>query len=235
MPAIETIAIEAAAEIEHISMGGEDDTEPMPRAGAGSVGATLRVADELRGCVTSLTLLDDRYLKVRLERGRTPRREYLVDLRFLDPTPVRGRTISWRLIKGAAGAAGASLVVALATLVLGTRVPAGALSGVSILLATLAVCGLLLGLYRSRETVSFLSVHGRAPLVRIEGGFGCARTIIEFAPRVAATVKDLRSRERSMAEFLRDEMREHFRLREEKALSQQDYERSRVRILRAHG
>jgi hypothetical protein len=38
-----------------------------------------------------------------------------------------------------------------------------------------------------------------------------------------------------MAEFLRDEMREHFRLREEKALSQQDYERSRVRILRAHG
>jgi hypothetical protein len=57
----------------------------------------------------------------------------------------------------------------------------------------------------------------------------------QFTRKLAAHIQlAIAARRSSEAEHLRDEMREHFRLREAGVLSQEQYEASKARILAQH-
>ena len=102
----------------------------------------------------------------------------------------------------------------------------------------LAVCAALVGLYRTTKTLVLFSVSGRARLLELTGGVGSFRAMRSFSRTLAAHVRIASARRRrgegSRAEHLRDEMREHLRLKEARVLSEKEYEMSKARILAKH-
>ena len=92
---------------------------------------------------------------------------------------------------------------------------------------------------RHREAVeldvSLLSTAWWAGGASVTGGIGSARDGKSFFVELIKDINAAKAaRPQERPQFLRDEMREHHRLREIGALSEEDYEASKARILRAH-
>ena len=92
-----------------------------------------------------------------------------------------------------------------------------------------------MGVRGTSESLSFTSVHGGATLVTVSGGLGSTKAGKSF---FVSMIKDIAAakaaRPQQKQQWLRDEMREHHRLRELGVLSLADYEASKARILKAH-
>jgi hypothetical protein len=97
------------------------------------------------------------------------------------------------------------------------------------------VCVTLVGIYRTTETATLWSTHGAAKLLELTAGLGRVRLARSFMIRLAAHIRlSSAARRRMRTEHLRDEMREHLRLKELGVLSAEEYEASKVRILNEH-
>ena len=71
--------------------------------------------------------------------------------------------------------------------------------------------------------------------MRITGGIGSAKAGREFFVELIKSISAAKTvRPQAKQQFLRDEMREHHRLRELRVLTEQEYESSKARILAAH-
>jgi hypothetical protein len=225
-----------SARAEHISIEAEPDTvaAPTPHRRR-KVRSSYLLKSRLRGCETEVSILEDHYATVRTVRPDAQPRKYEFDLRFANPKPVRVRSISWLWLASSSGLA----LLAAGGLWATWESGAERWSSPVFLAAALALLAcpgaLIMFLRRTVETLEFTSVHGGATLVSVAGGIGSARTgkrfFIELIKNINAA-KALRPQPR--AQFLRDEMREHHRLRELGVLSEEQYEQSKARILAAH-
>jgi len=218
---------------EHIVLESDERKVPALRT-ARKVHSRLRVQSSVRRRASELALIDYCYLSVRTWRSRSPDAQYVLDLRFVDPALRLSRHVAWRFL--AASAVLAVLAVALAWRISASStpwrhewlLPLGGLFG-------LAVCAALVGLYRTTKTLVLFSVSGRARLLELTGGVGSFRAMRSFSRTLAAHVRIASARRRrSRAEHLRDEMREHLRLKEAGVLSEKEYEMSKARILAKH-
>jgi hypothetical protein len=230
---IPTVESGWASRAEHICLESEEIVVDRKLGGA-KVGPSLTVGNALRGCETELAVLEDHRLVVR-SRGRRSGREYLVDLRFVEGAPVTRMHIAWGCwLAGLAAAAAA----------VGLRWPEMLPAGVAwprlewqgtLALVTAAACLVALAVYRSYESVRFLSAHGRVVLVELTGRLGCSRDAAPFSAVLSQRVAHARARApQSRQQFLRDELREHRRLFEEGVLPGPLYEAGKQRILKAH-
>ena len=218
---------------EHIVLESDERKVPALRT-ARKVHSRLRVQSSVRRRASELALIDYCYLSVRTWRSRSPDAQYVLDLRFVDPALRLSRHVAWRFL--AASAVLAVLAVALAWRISASStpwrhewlLPLGGLFG-------LAVCAALVGLYRTTKTLVLFSVSGRARLLEVTGGVGSFRAMRSFSRTLAAHVRIASARRRrSRSEHLRDEMREHLRLKEAQVLSEKEYEMSKARILAKH-
>lgn len=225
-----------AARAEHISIESSSDDNISPaRRARGKVLAVYALKSPLRGCETDLSLLEDHFVAVRCVRPDSLPKKYDVDLRFVNPRPVRIREISWTWL---------IVTVGLVALACGTIAVQWRLTpepwlqtGILAALATLLVSTLtgFLCVRRTTESLEFRSLHGDATLLSVTGGIGSAREGKRF---FVALMKDINTakaaRPQEKPQFLRDEMREHHRLRELGVLTEEEYERSKARILAQH-
>jgi hypothetical protein len=225
-----------SARAEHISIeAGPEDAAASIRRARGKIRATYSLKSSLRGCHTELALLEDHFLSVRCVRPDGLPKKYDVDLRFANAKPVRVREVSWTWL---------IVTLGLVALAVGTIVSVWATATnpwdrpgfIAALITLLGSVGtFLLFLRRTTESLEFRSVHGHATLVSVTGGIGSARGGKLF---FVALIKDINAaktaRPQERPQFLRDEMREHHRLRELGVLSDQEYEASKARILSAH-
>jgi hypothetical protein len=161
-------------------------------------------------------------------------RKYEVDLRFANPKPVRVRSICWFWLTLAA-----SLALLASGGIWSTWSDAGRWSSPIFLtaLVTLLAAGgaAFLFLRRTVESLDFVSVHGGVTLLSVVGGIGSARAGKRFFIELIKSINVAKAeRRQDRAQFLRDEMREHHRLRELGVLSEQQYEQSKARILASH-
>src|SRR5262249_3055400 len=86
------------------------------------------------------------------------------------------------------------------------------------------------------ETVALFSLHGRAAVLEYHGGLGTLRRVRPFMRKLAAHVQlAVAARRSTKAEHLRDELREHHRLKEDGVLSAETYDACKARILAQHG
>jgi hypothetical protein len=93
----------------------------------------------------------------------------------------------------------------------------------------------ILCLRRTLESLEFVSMHGGATLISAVGGIGSARTGKRFFVELIKSINAAKAaRPQERPQLLRDEMREHHRLRELGVLSEQQYEQSKARILASH-
>jgi hypothetical protein len=216
---------------EHILLESDERRVPHPRSSR-KRHARIELQSRLRRRALHLELIDYYYLVVRLYRSRSVAAEYVLDLRFVDAALGSSRHFASRWL--------------LATLVLVALAGAIALRVASSTAATawLAACGIvsalaiaaaLICLYRTTETISLYSAHGRAKLFEFTSGLGAKRAFKPFTGKLAAHIQlAVAGRRPIRSEHLRDEMREHFRLREHGVLSAEEYEASKARILAEH-
>jgi hypothetical protein len=93
----------------------------------------------------------------------------------------------------------------------------------------------LVAVYRTTEKVSLFSTHGAARLLECTGGLGTFRAFRGFTPKLAAHIQlAAAARRPAKSEHLRDEMREHLRLKDSGAISAGEYEKAKLRILGQH-
>lgn len=190
---------------------------------------------KLRGCTTQLAILEDHFLSVQLVRPDCTPTKYEFDLRFANTKPVIVRHVAWFWM---------ALAVSLAALAAGalwmfwpetaadwlTPVPMTALS--ALLAATASV---FMFIRRTTESLEFTSVHGGVTLVSVMGAVGSTRNGKTFFVELIKSINAAKAaRQQRPQQFLRDEMREHHRLREVGALTEAQYEASKSRILSAH-
>ncbi len=218
---------------EHIVL--ESDVREVPDLRAvRRVHAALEVRSRLRCRVLHLRVIDYYYLAVR-SRVRSAELEYVLDLRFVAGLPQLSRRIAWRWIT-------AALAFAALTIGMGAWIGSSATPwwrhealGACATVAGVWALATLIAAYRTTETVRLLSAHGQARLLEFTGGVGTLRAIRRFMPKLAAHLKlAAAARRPARADQLRDEMREHQRLRKLGVLGTEDYEASKTRILAQH-
>ena len=223
------------ARAEHIHIEAEPGTvaAPTPHRRR-KVRSSYVLKSRLRGCETEVSILEDHFIAVRTVRPDAQPRKYEVDLRFANPKPVRVRSISWFWLMLAAG-----MALLAAGGLLATWTDAGRWSSpifLSALVTLLAAGGAtIMFLRRTVESLEFVSMHGGATLLSVAGGIGSARAgkrfFIELIKSIIAAKAE---RQQERPQLLRDEMREHHRLRELGVLTEQQYEQSKARILASH-
>lgn len=218
---------------EHILLE-SDEREVPTRVTARRIHAELALPGGRWRRSTNLALIDDYFLSVRIARTQFTDSRYVVDLRVVDPAPRLVRRVAWRWL--------AICTACLAPAVLGAREIAGTaawwrhewLLPVAGLFGA-AACALFAAIYLTTETVTLLSAHGRAQLVTHTGSLGTFRAFRRFLPLLDAHLRMAAgARRRSLALQLRDEMREHFRLKEAGALPDAEYAAAKRRILATH-
>lgn len=216
---------------EHILLESDLREMPDPRAPR-KVHARAAFCSRLRRRRVQLEIIDYYYLAVRL-RSRSANLEYVLDLRFVD-APRLSRQVAWPWIVAA------FLLTSLAYGIM--QLHPGALPwwqrhGLAVYTAVGVawVATALVAIYRTTTTLSLFSTDGAAKLLEYTAGLGSLRGVRRFMAKVAAHVRLAAGARRSTRpEHLRDEMREHGRLKELGVLSEPEYESAKVRILRKH-
>jgi hypothetical protein len=190
---------------------------------------------KLRGCVTKLALLEDHFLSVQMVRPDSEPKKYEFDLRFANAKPVIVRHIAWFWLALAVSLVALS-VAALWLLWPQTVAEWVAPAPLTAIAALFAAAGsVVMFVRRTTESLEFWSVHGQVTLVSVTGAIGSTQDGKKFfVELIKSIVAAKAARPQPPQQFLRDEMREHHRLREIGALSEAQYETSKGRILAAH-
>jgi hypothetical protein len=222
----------ANARIENIVLDGEVETATAPNQQQHrNTVHSYRLACRPTGSFTALSILEGHYLGVCSPGPRMEPLKYQFDLRFAEPTPVRVRRFPWFWLLVAAGFA------AFGSGALHAALPARNFPGMvgGILAMAISIAAVYVALRRTTESLQFRSVHGHASLVSVTGDLGSARrhkNVFAVLTRNVHAAKH--ARPQGQPQFLRDEMREHYRLRQMGVLSVKEYEASKARILAAH-
>ncbi len=220
---------------EHIHIEAEPGTVAAPPAlRRRKVRSSYTLKSRLRGCETEIAILDDHYIAVRTVRPDAQQRKYEVDLRFANPKPVLVRSISWFWL----GLCACLLLLAAGGLWF-TWSDAARWSSPIFLTALAALAAAsgttIMFLRRTVESLEFVTMHGGATLVSVTGGIGSARSGKRFFIDLIKSINAAKAQRRQeRPQLLRDEMREHHRLRELGVLTEQQYEQSKARILASH-
>jgi len=193
--------------------------------------ARIELRSRLRRRVLQLEIIDYYYLSVRSRTGATGL-EFSLDLRFAR-APQLSRHIAWRWMA-------ASLLLFVVPALIATAIHTSAWwrqewLPVSVAAASAGASATFVCLYRTTETISLFSTCGAAQMLQFTGGLGTFRALRPFVAKLTAHIRlASTARRHTKAEHLRDEMREHQRLRELGVLSASDYEVSKARILGQH-
>jgi hypothetical protein len=210
---------------EHIYLG--DET-----AGDVAVPKTVRekfeLRDRLRGLDMRVTLYEEGFLRLDETRGKHTR-TYNVNLRYLDPVPTQERHYAKRTVQVAAILAGIAAIAAmlvvfpsLATIAILTSATAGGA----------ALAAFFMFAYLSHEKTVFRTMHGRAAALALTAGLGRIRRLRSLLPGIINAIGDAEDDiGEDTAVFLRAEMREHYRLRTDGVLSEEECSDSTGRIL----
>jgi len=215
---------------EHILL--ESDLREVPELrDARKSHGRIALRSRLRRHVLYLEIIDYYYLSVRSHTGARAL-EFSLDLRFAR-APQFSRHIAWRWM-----AASLALIVVPTAIALAIRTSAWWRKEwlpVSLAVAALWAGTTFVCLYRTTETIRLISTCGAARLLEFTGGPGTFRALRPFVAKLMAHLRLASAARRpTKAEHLRDEMREHQRLRELGVLSVSDYEASKARILGQH-
>lgn len=217
---------------EHILL--ESDFREVPDLrDARKVHARIEFRSRLRRRVLQLEIIDYYYLSVR-SRSRSILLHYVLDLRFVN-APRLSRHIAWRWIT-------ASLLLMALALEISLRpgssaTPSWQRDWLTVCATVTGMCALatLVAVYRTTATVSLFSTHGAARVLECTGGLGTLHGVRRFMTKLAAHIRVASTARRSTkTEHLRDEMREHLRLKKLGVLSAEEYETAKVRILDQH-
>lgn len=194
-----------------------------------TVSKKFEIKDGARKHVTQFVLYEEGVLDFNETRRGNLIKAHRLMLRYLDSVPTIVTHTAKRYFQIALGLGGAAvLALGLAQFesLAGYALPA------AIVAAFAAVAAVLIGAYTSHQRIVFETLHGRSPALRLHAGFGVRRRYHAILPllteAIEAASQDIGS---DTAVFLRQEMREHYRLRGDGVLTPEDCDTGTCRIL----
>lgn len=213
---------------EHIYIGSEDSSANPARL-ARTLRETVVLRNPLRHAGAELALFDEGLLKVTRLRQGTAEKPFFLDLRFVDPVPKRERVIAVRWL---ATALGCGALAALAAFLMRFDALYGfataAFGGASLA----GVVTLYVGLYLSHEKIQFCTLHGRVAVLELIANVGAVKRYRAFVPTLSRAIERAADRiGTDQAAHLRAEMREHYRLRGDGVLDNDECAKGTGRIL----
>ena len=211
---------------EHILL--EGDGEP---AASGPLTESRRIAlgDAVRGVETTLVLYAEGYLKIRESRRGKRTKSHRLDLRYVDPVPTIERHVPKRVGLAALACAGLAALAGLIGLI--DAVSAVAVPVAAALTAAAAIA-LAVFFHGIHERMVFVTQHGRAPVLALSAGLGVIRRYRALLPALSRAIEDAgEDIGHDTKNYLRSEMREHYRLRSDGVLSDSICSDSTGRIL----
>lgn len=228
-PLIDVADLEQA---EHFVL--ESEPEPLhheapPTPATHTVRKKFEIKDGARRHVTQFVLYEEGVLDFNESRRGTLVKAHRLMLRYLDSVPTMNTHTAKRSFKIALGLGGAAVLA----LLLGQFAPLAsyALPGAAIA-AVAALATALVGAYTSHQSIVFQTLHGRSPALRLHAGFGVRRRyhaiLALLSEAIEAASEDIGT---DTAVFLRQEMREHYRLRGDGVLTPEDCGTGTCRIL----
>jgi hypothetical protein len=224
----------AALNAEHISLQSETvevTAKPITRKPV----VKYQLRSRARGSLTRVSILEGNFVNINTKRARASAQEHTLDLRFVDPRPIGIRKVGWPWMYVAIGLTVlASLAGAFAVFFASPFARVWAVP-TAIVLGTFTISSYLMCLYCTTESLIFVSQHGRARVITITGGLGTTRAARKCAIDVVKHIGAARkASKQSRAHYLRDEMREHSRLRDAEVITDEQYEDAMAKILKAH-
>jgi hypothetical protein len=201
---------------EHIYIGSED-LNPDPAVASRTVLEEVRLSNPARRTRTKLTIYEEGFLKVDQYRGNARGASFRLDLHYLDPVPNLKRVVAARSLYTTLGSAA---VAGLAATLLHFEI--WPLVTLTVLLAAVVatLAALFVSAYRSYERTEFVTLHGRAPVLRLFANFGSIKRFRAAMPKLSHAIEEAADRiGDDTSAYLRAEMREHYRLRGEGLLS----------------
>ena len=217
---------------EHISLG--DDFGIL--AGAQEpekISERTEIKNRTCGRRMELIFYEEGFLRVREYQRKKKVRDYLLSLRFLAPEFVTSRFMPMRVLHVAAGFLGfASLCAFISWLS-----PWDALfTPAAVFGATGAVIATMLFLYLAHEKTTFGTSAGGATVLTLLGTADTFKRCRRIAPKLVAAIESAHQRNtQQFSDYLRHEMREHYRLREFGVLTRDDCGDATRRILSRFG
>lgn len=189
----------------------------------------VEIRDRVRGRTTLVRIFDEGWADIEVVRRRNRATHHRIDLRYLDAAPATEQHHPVRLLKATAIGAGVTALLAIPALfgwLTAWTVPA------AIAAAGLTGSAGIVAFYLSREKITFVTLHGRAETIRLVAGLGTRRRFRKLVPKLVEAIGDsAESVTDDTAVYLRSEMREHYRLRSDGVLSEQECTDSTGRIL----
>ena len=157
----------------------------------------------------------------------------MLELRFLNPKPTvikRFVTQSFWAALGMVAAAALSWLLTKLTALDSYTFP------LSIVFATGAITALLLCIYQSGEKILFCTASGNIPVLMLLTNFGCFHSSRKIVPEISTAIGKAISRNTLEEEpYLRAEMQDHYRLRNEGVISPKACQTGTSRILSRFG
>jgi hypothetical protein len=215
---------------EHILISGDgSDSADAPTV----VGKRFCLNNRVRGLQTDFTLFNEGFLKVREFKKKKRGKDYMLELRFLNPKPMvvqRFVTESFWAALSMAGGAAISWLLTKFTAMDAYTFPA------SIVLSTGAVVALLLCIYQSGEKILFSTASGNVPVLMLLTNFGCFRQSRTIVSEISNAIgRAIRQNTLEEEPYLRAEMQDHYRLRNEGVITPKACQTASSRILSRFG
>jgi len=196
---------------------------------AREISEEVTIQDKLRGRRTFVRIYAEGWVDLEVEHRGKARSHHRIDLRYLDPVPAIHRHYPIRLLQSAAITGGLTGLFAIPA-VLGWLASFTISATIVGTIATFAI--LFAAYYLSHEKINFQTLHGRADAIRFGAGFGTIRRFHKLIPKLVDVIADAaESIHAETAVYLRAEMREHYRLRNDGILSETECAESTGRIL----
>jgi hypothetical protein len=213
---------------EHIYIG-SDDFSADPATVARTAGEPVVLRNPIRRTGAELTIYDEGYLKVKALAGGGVDAPFFLDLRFVDPVPKIERVIAVRWLTAAFGGAALAAVAGFLMRFDALHMAAQGALGIALVAAAGALC---VGVYSSHEKIEFHTLHGQAAVLQLVANLGSIGKFHSFVPKLCRAIEEAAERiGTDTAAFLRAEMREHYRLRGEGVLHNDECARGTGRIL----
>jgi hypothetical protein len=195
--------------IEHIYIGDEIADQPTEPT---NISRQDTITNRVNGTSTEFTLYEEGFIKVREIRNGKNSREKLLELQFLDPSPILTRHTATAFLWSSLGFGGLALVASAVLPMTGLSQYAFSASAI---VATLAVLNLFLFIYRSEVKHQFRTASGQAIVLTLTGSFGCIRRMQAIANHVRKAIADTSDKaDTHDARYLRAEIQAHYKLAE---------------------
>ncbi len=215
---------------EHILIDGDgSDCADEPTV----VGKQIKMSNRVRALRTEFTFFIEGFLKIREFRKNKLVKDYMLELRFLNPKPTTVPQFVAKSFWGTvamAGAAGISWLLTKFTALDTYTFPA------FIIFSAGAVFALYRCIAQTGEKTHFITASGRVPALLLLTNFGCFARSRSLVSEISSAIVTARNKNTLEEEpYFRAEMQDHYRLRNERVITPKACNKGTARILSRFG